>query len=97
MADRRVDPCTLSTPADQILTTKFTLDWDVDFEKKTISGNVKLDVKILKDGVGKLVRTRQKKGFKILHKSESPLTMLTVSVLHALSVHCECQIQSQLV
>ncbi|XP_072026586.1 leukotriene A-4 hydrolase-like isoform X2 [Amphiura filiformis] len=55
MADRRVDPCTLSTPVDQIVTTKLNLDWDVDFEKKTLSGNVKLDVKILKDGVGKLV------------------------------------------
>ena len=56
MADRREDPCTLSTPADQIITTKLTLDWDVDFEKKTLSGSVKLDVKAVKDGVAKLVR-----------------------------------------
>ena len=56
MADRRVDPCTLSTKAEQAITTKLTLEWDVDFDKKTLSGNAKLDIKVLQDGVAKLVR-----------------------------------------
>ena len=56
MAERGVDECTLATKAEQAITTKLSLEWDVDFDKKTLSGNVKLDVKVLQDGVAKLVR-----------------------------------------
>ena len=48
------DPTSFSNP-EEVAVSSIDLDLEVDFDKKTLRGTVHLNVKVVKDGVSKLV------------------------------------------
>ncbi|PIK50468.1 putative leukotriene A-4 hydrolase [Apostichopus japonicus] len=53
--DRRDDKSSLSTSSEEVVTENFSLEWNIRFDTKVISGEIVLDLKILRDGVSQLV------------------------------------------
>ncbi|PIK43951.1 putative leukotriene A-4 hydrolase [Apostichopus japonicus] len=53
--DRRDDKSSLSTSSEEVVTENFSLEWNIRFYTKVISGEIVLDLKILRDGVSQLV------------------------------------------
>ncbi|XP_071500890.1 leukotriene A-4 hydrolase-like [Diadema antillarum] len=54
MADKRSDPNSLSDPS-KVTTKHLSIEWNVDFKRKILTGSVKLSLDVLQDGVSSVV------------------------------------------